>query len=160
MRPDEARAGSDSWHYPGSGQLESHDQTGACESCLLGRSHVPGGLDKEPDAPVFLACIECNRWLCKRCRWDQSVGYCITCPALQLQTGGHWGLSLRAPSSCKPWEEIGQLLEKADRLSAAAGTPCKKAGKWQHYYDTSVPEGRSMRISRDLQHKKEYIVEV
>ena len=153
----EACAGADSWHYPGRGKLEIHDQTSACESCGLGPTRLPdGGHHNKPDGSAFLACKECSRWLCYRCRFDQSVGFCITCPALQLRTNGHWGVCLRAPSTCKPWEEIASLLEKADRLSEAACTPCKKAGQ-QHYHIIPAPESRSVRISRDLKHQdKEY----
>ena len=41
------------------------------------------------------------------------------------------------------------MMDRADRLSEAVGTFCKKAGDQQHYHDGSAPEGRGMRISRE-----------
>ena len=118
----------------------------------FGKSLLPGGREHSPAAPVLLPCMECNRWLCKRCRLPHRVGYCITCPAKQNQTDGHWGVSLRAPRSSISWNEVCDKMDRADRLSEEAGTLCKKAGKHQHYHDGSAPESRGMRINREWWH--------
>ena len=67
--------------------------------------------------------------------------------------GGHWGVNLRMQWGCLPWEKIESLLERADRLSAAADTPCKKAGGNQYYHSMSVAAGRGAMISFSVPHK-------
>ncbi len=57
-------------------------------------------------------------------------------------------MSLRMPPTCKPWKLIEGLLERADRLSVEAGTPCKKAGHVKHYHTTSFAAGRGERTAR------------
>ena len=139
----------ESLHVRAASILPKRDQPEVCDSCNFEKSDLPGGREHSPAAPVLLSCIECNRWLCKRCRLPQRVGYCITCPAKQNQTDGHWGVSLRAPRSSISWNEVCDKMDRADRLSEEAGTLCKKAGDQQHYHDGSAPEGRGMRISRE-----------
>ena len=90
-----------------------------CDACHLPKTAVPQG------HWVLLPCVACNRWLCKRCRIDQRIGHCVSCPAQQQATGGHWGISLKIPRGCKSLEEITELLRRADALSDQAGTNCK-----------------------------------
>ena len=126
----------------------SEQHAGVCNNCRLKTHQVPCGRERSPAAPVFLACILCNRWLCKLCPFDQSVGHCIKCPGVQHTSGGHWGVNLRMQHSAKPWKAIVIMLKRADKLSEEAGTLCKKAGQVGQYHTTSAATGRGARVAQ------------
>ena len=50
--------------------------------------------------------------------------------------------------SALPWKAIAIMQNRADQLSEAAGTRCKKAGQMGQYHTTSAATGRGARVAQ------------